>query len=75
MVQLSSQYGIRHFLTTNIMKKIFKIASIVTSGIIVGALVRKFAFQGFSTRGSSIDSVKSVKNLFNTSEEADNYFV
>ena len=61
------------------MKKIFKTASIVTSGIIVGALVRKYEHQALNiNRESAIDSIKSVKNIFNKSaisEELDNYFV
>ncbi|MCK5367456.1 MAG: hypothetical protein KAQ62_02860 [Cyclobacteriaceae bacterium] len=61
------------------MKKIFKTASIVTSGIIVGALVRKYARQALIiNRESAIDSIKSVKNIFHKStisEELDNYFV
>jgi hypothetical protein len=59
------------------MKKLIKTASIVTSGIIVGALVRKLTSQGLSEKVSRMDSVRSVKNIFNTSgnEEADSYFV
>ena len=49
------------------MKNILKTASIVTSGIIVGALVRKFAQQGFLLRKASVlDSIQSVKNGINT---------
>ena len=49
------------------MKNILKTASIVTSGIIVGALVRKYALQGFSFKKTSVvDSIKSVKNGINT---------
>ena len=49
------------------MKNILKTASIVTSGIIVGALVRKFAQQGFQFRKSSVlDSIKSVKDGIST---------
>ena len=48
------------------MKNILKTASIVTSGIIVGALVRKYAQRGFSFKKSAvIDSIKSVKNGIN----------
>lgn len=59
------------------MKKLIKTASIVTSGIIVGALVRKFTTQGLTDKISRMDSVRSVKNIFNTSgnEEADSYFI
>jgi hypothetical protein len=59
------------------MRKIIKTASILTSGIIVGALVRKITLQGLFSKQSSIDSIKSVKNLFNSSfsEEGDNYFI
>lgn len=67
------------FLTTNIMNKIVKTASILTSGLIVGALVRRYALQGFNiNRQSTIDSIKSVKQIFNRnnfSEDTDNYFV
>ena len=49
------------------MKNILKTASIVTSGIILGALVRKYAQQGFLLRKSSVlDSIQSVKNGINT---------
>ncbi|MCG8309026.1 MAG: hypothetical protein MI975_16660 [Cytophagales bacterium] len=49
------------------MKNILKAASIVTSGIIVGALVRKYALQGFTFRKSSVlDSIQSVKNGINS---------
>ena len=59
------------------MRKIIKTASILTSGIIVGALVRKITLQGLFSKQSSIDSIKSVKHLFNSSfsEEGDNYFI
>jgi hypothetical protein len=61
------------------MNKIVKTASLVTSGIIVGALVRKFAFQGISmNKKSTLESIKSVKDLFdknNISEDVNNYFV
>ena len=49
------------------MKNILKTASIVTSGIIVGALVRKYAQKGFLLRKASVlDSIQSVKNGINT---------
>lgn len=61
------------------MNKVIKTASILTSGIIVGALVRRFAMQGFNiSRQSTVDSIKSVKHIFNRSnfsEDIDNYFV
>ncbi len=61
------------------MNKIIKTASIVTSGIIVGALVKKFALQGLNiVKQSPLDSIKSVKNIFNKrniTEDVDNYFV
>jgi hypothetical protein len=61
------------------MKKLVKTASIVTSGIIVGALVRKFAFHGVSlNRKHALDSIKSVKDVFNKnsiSEDLNNYFI
>ncbi|NJN25655.1 MAG: hypothetical protein HC819_06690 [Cyclobacteriaceae bacterium] len=59
------------------MKKIIKTASLLTSGIIVGALVRKFAFQSTTPKAPSGDSVKSVKNIFNSStgDDGENYFV
>ncbi len=62
------------------MNKIFKTASIITSGIIVGALVKKFALPGFniSSRKSVNESVKSVKILFSKSsfsDEINNHFI
>ena len=61
------------------MNSIIKTASIVTSGIIVGALVRKFTLQGLDlSKQSTIDTIKSVKNIFtksNSSDDLDNYFV
>ena len=61
------------------MNKVIKTASILTSGIIVGALVRRFAMQGFGiNRQAGVDSIKSVKHIFNRSnfsEDIDNYFV
>jgi len=61
------------------MKNIIKTASIVTSGIIVGALIRKYAQQGIGiSKQSTLDSIKSVKSIFsksNASEELDNYFI
>jgi len=61
------------------MNSIIKTASIVTSGIIVGALVRKFTLQGLElSKQSTIDTIKSVKNIFtksNSSDDLDNYFV
>ncbi len=61
------------------MNRIVRTASIVTSGLIVGALVRKFAFPDVSlTKKATLESIKSVKDLFNKntiSEDLDNYFV
>lgn len=61
------------------MNSIIKTASIVTSGIIVGALVRKFTLQGLEiSKQSTLDTIKSVKNIFtksNSSDDLDNYFV
>jgi len=61
------------------MKNIIKTASIVTSGIIVGALIRKYAQHGIGiSKQSTLDSIKSVKSIFsksNASEELDNYFI
>jgi hypothetical protein len=61
------------------MNKIVKTASLFTSGIIVGALVKKFAFQGvFSNKKSIPETIKSVKNVFdksNISEDVNNYFI
>jgi len=61
------------------MKNIIKTASIVTSGIIVGALVRKYSQQGLSfSKLSALDSIQSVKSIFSkkgTTEDLDNYFV
>ena len=48
------------------MKNFLKTASIVTSGLIVGALVRKYALQGFALKKEAvIDGIKSVKNGIN----------
>ncbi len=61
------------------MNKIVKTASLFTSGIIVGALVKRFAFQGVSFNKKSIpETIKSVKNVFdksNISEDVNNYFI
>lgn len=61
------------------MNKIIKTASILTSGIIVGALVRKIAQPVLSTsKLSPIEAIKGVKNLFRKShrqEDVNNYFV
>ena len=61
------------------MKNILKTASIVTSGIIVGALVRKYTLQGFSLKKNSfLDSIKSVKNGINTNalqDDMNEFFV
>ena len=61
------------------MNKIIKTASILTSGIIVGALVRKIAQPVLrATKLTPIDSIKAVKNLFrksNIPEDLNNYFV
>jgi hypothetical protein len=49
------------------MKNFLKTASILTSGLIVGALVRKYAVQGFSFKKEAIiDGIKSVKHGINT---------
>lgn len=61
------------------MYRILKTASIVTSGIIVGALVRKYAQLGENfNKQSSLDSIGGVKKLFNKSnrvEDINNYFI
>lgn len=61
------------------MKNLIKTASIVTSGILVGALVRKYAIDGIgSSKQLAIESIKNVKNLFHKdsfSEDTDNYFI
>ncbi len=61
------------------MNRILKTASIVTSGIIVGAIVRKYAQLGINlSNQSSLDSIKGVKRLFNKSnrvEDINNYFI
>jgi hypothetical protein len=61
------------------MNKIIKTASIVTSGIIVGALVRKIVQPVLNAaKLSPVDSIKGVKNLFrksNIPEDINNYFV
>ena len=61
------------------MNNILKTASIVTSGILVGAFVRKFAQVGLNiTKQSSTDSIKGVKKLFmkgGQTEDINNYFI
>lgn len=61
------------------MNRIVKTASLITSGIIVGAIFRRFAFQGLTISKKSLpDSVKSVKHLFDKdgiSEDINNYFI
>ena len=61
------------------MKNILKTASIVTSGIIVGALVRKYAIQGFTFKKNSIlDPIRSVKNGINSNalqDDMNEFFV
>jgi len=61
------------------MKKILTTASIITSGIIVGALVRKFAQKGFSfSKTSALDSIKSVKDGIKSSiaqDDMNEFFV
>jgi len=61
------------------MNRIIKTASIVTSGILVGALVRKYAQSGINiSKQSALDSIKEVKHLFNRSnrtEDINNYFI
>ena len=63
----------------NIMKNFLKTASIVTSGLIVGALVRKYAQQGFSFRKTAVlDTIKSVKNGINnhvSQDDMNEFFV
>ncbi len=61
------------------MNKIIKTASIVTSGIIVGALLRKIAQPVLSAnKFLPNDTIKGVKNFFrksNIPEDLNNYFV
>lgn len=61
------------------MNIIIKTASIVTSGIIVGALLKKIAQPVLNAnRLLPTDSIKGVKNLFrksNIPEDLNNYFV
>jgi len=61
------------------MKNFLKTASIVTSGLIVGALVRKYAQQGFSFRKTAVlDTIKSVKNGINnhvSQDDMNEFFV
>ena len=61
------------------MKKLITTASIITSGIIVGALVRKYAQRGFSfSKTSTLDSIKSVKDGIKTSlvqDDMNEFFV
>jgi len=54
------------------MKNFLKTASILTSGLIVGALVRKYAMQGFSFKKATvIDTIKSVKYGINSNVNQD----
>ena len=61
------------------MKNFLKTASIVTSGLIVGALVRKYAQQGFTFRKEAvIDTIKSVKSGINSNivqDDMNEFFV
>lgn len=61
------------------MNRIVKTASLVTSGIIVGALVKRFAFQGVTINKKSLpETIRSVKDLFDEgtiSEDVNNYFI
>ncbi len=61
------------------MNNLLKTASIVTSGIIVGAFVRKYAQLGMNlSKQSSSDSIKGVKKLFikgSQTEDINNYFI
>lgn len=61
------------------MNNILKTASIVTSGILVGAFVRKFAQAGLNfNKQVSADSIKGVKKLFmkgSQTEDINNYFI
>lgn len=63
----------------NIMKNFLKTASIVTSGLIVGALVRKYAQQGFTFRKEAmIDTIRSVKSGISSNiiqEDMNEFFV
>ena len=69
-----------HFLVQpKIMKNFLKTASILTSGLIVGALVRKYAQQGFSFKREAVfDGIRNVKNGINTSviqDDMNEFFV
>jgi hypothetical protein len=62
------------------MNNVVKTAGIITSGIIVGALVRKVVQQGLLLKKPPIisDSIKNVKNLFkeeNIREDVDEFFI
>lgn len=62
------------------MNNVVKTAGIITSGIIVGALVRKVVQQGilFKKPSTIRDSIKNVKNLFkeeNTRQDIDEFFI
>lgn len=52
------------------MNNVVKTASIITSGILVGALVRRFVQNGIKLKRQPIlnESVQSVKNIFKESE-------
>ena len=62
------------------MNNVVKTAGIITSGIIVGALVRKVVQQGifFKKPLSISDSIKNVKNIFKEEsirQDVDEFFI
>jgi uncharacterized membrane-anchored protein YhcB (DUF1043 family) len=62
------------------MNNVVKTASIITSGIIVGALIRKVVQQGMSLKKQAniSDSIKKAKNIFEKEairEDVNEFFI
>jgi len=61
------------------MNNVIKAASIVTSGVIFGSMLKKYVHQKISkSELSQINPIKSVKNIFTKrtlAEDVNNYFV
>ena len=62
------------------MNNVVKTAGIITSGIIVGALIRKIVQQGISLKKQPIfsESIKNVKNIFEKEairEDVNEFFI
>jgi hypothetical protein len=62
------------------MNNVVKTAGIITSGIIVGALIRKVVQQGISLKKQPIfsESIKNAKNIFEKEairEDVNEFFI